>query len=576
MGSAGAHPSRAPGSAGPQSFTGEDCAELHVHGGPAVVSGVLRALGRLPGLRPAEPGEFTRRAFRRGKLDLTAVEGLGDLIRAETEAQRRQALRQMEGELGRLYQRWSETLTQALAHLEAYIDFSEDDNVEEEVLSQGWQGWGWDSDTLSLLSPPPRHHIPLALSPQWMPPCGSWSRRSVPTCGTGAAGSCSAVGFTPSSPAPPTWARAACSTCCVSGAQGGCAQPGRGSPSPGTAATVPDAKRAGGPWHRPLSPVSCCSPPPRPASGSHRVAGGGDDTGRGGGGAERRRLPLGAERHGRAPRCHRPRRAGGGQPRTRPVRLGEAGLGVPPTAGAGMTGRRQDAAPSPTLPPPTPQAAASRPGAGCAGCRGGARRAGRAGGCPGVPAAPHCPPLHPGAQQGRPAAGGRGDPTRRLHPGRPPAPRRPPLLQDGQGARPPPGAAGTAAGTAVSVWGHGEGAGTSATPSQLGGVLQAGFSLLPGPQVRRPPGRLAQPDAEPAQPPLGRLRDGAGAVQPGTPAGPGVGGRAAAVGAAASGPDHRPRGRRGCPRHHLQGLLRWQVRGAARGGGVPLLRCHRR
>lgn len=63
-------------------------------------------------MRPAEPGEFTRRAFRRGKLDLTAVEGLGDLIRAETEAQRRQALRQMEGELGRLYQRWSETLTQ--------------------------------------------------------------------------------------------------------------------------------------------------------------------------------------------------------------------------------------------------------------------------------------------------------------------------------------------------------------------------------------------------------------------------------------------------------------------------------
>ncbi|KAM9515878.1 5-taurinomethyluridine-[tRNA] synthase subunit GTPB3, mitochondrial isoform 1-T1 [Guaruba guarouba] len=129
-------PKQPPGSAGPQSFTGEDCAELHVHGGPAVVSGVLRALGALPGLRPAEPGEFTRRAFRRGKLDLTAAEGLGDLIRAETEAQRRQALRQMEGELGRLYQRWSDTLTQALAHLEAYIDFSEDDNVEEEVLSQ--------------------------------------------------------------------------------------------------------------------------------------------------------------------------------------------------------------------------------------------------------------------------------------------------------------------------------------------------------------------------------------------------------------------------------------------------------
>ncbi|NXM75201.1 GTPB3 GTPase, partial [Serilophus lunatus] len=140
---------------GPQSFTGEDCAELHVHGGPAVVSGVLQALGRLPGLRPADPGEFTRRAFRRGKLDLTAAEGLGDLIRAETEAQRRQALRQMEGELGRLYQRWSETLTQALAHLEAYIDFSEDDNVEEEVLSQGegGLGGGGDRDAPSLLCP---------------------------------------------------------------------------------------------------------------------------------------------------------------------------------------------------------------------------------------------------------------------------------------------------------------------------------------------------------------------------------------------------------------------------------------
>ncbi|NXT74361.1 GTPB3 GTPase, partial [Zapornia atra] len=140
---------------GPRSFTGEDCAELHVHGGPAVVSGVLQALGRLPGLRPAEPGEFTRRAFHHGKLDLTAAEGLGDLIRAETEAQRRQALRQMEGELGQLYQRWSETLTQALAHLEAYIDFSEDDNVEEEVLLQGC---GDRAGTHHLCYPlPPQH-----------------------------------------------------------------------------------------------------------------------------------------------------------------------------------------------------------------------------------------------------------------------------------------------------------------------------------------------------------------------------------------------------------------------------------
>ncbi|XP_038628877.1 tRNA modification GTPase GTPBP3, mitochondrial [Tachyglossus aculeatus] len=120
---------------GPHSFTGEDCAELHVHGGPAVVSGVLRALGSLPGLRPAEAGEFTKRAFQNGKLGLTEVEGLGDLIHAETEAQRRQALRQLAGELGRLYQGWSKTLTRVLAHVEAYIDFSEDDNIEEGVLA---------------------------------------------------------------------------------------------------------------------------------------------------------------------------------------------------------------------------------------------------------------------------------------------------------------------------------------------------------------------------------------------------------------------------------------------------------
>ncbi|XP_077188015.1 5-taurinomethyluridine-[tRNA] synthase subunit GTPB3, mitochondrial isoform X1 [Paroedura picta] len=121
---------------GPGSFTGEDVAEFHVHGGLAVVSGVLNALGALPHLRQADPGEFTKRAFQNGKLDLTEVEGLGDLIHAETEGQRRQALRQMEGDLGRLYQHWSDALTKALAHIEAYIDFSEDDNIEEGVLSQ--------------------------------------------------------------------------------------------------------------------------------------------------------------------------------------------------------------------------------------------------------------------------------------------------------------------------------------------------------------------------------------------------------------------------------------------------------
>ncbi|XP_054837529.1 tRNA modification GTPase GTPBP3, mitochondrial [Eublepharis macularius] len=121
---------------GPGSFTGEDVAEFHVHGGPAVVSGILTALGSLPQVRLAVPGEFAKRAFQNGKLDLTEAEGLGDLIHAETEGQRRQALRQMGGELGQLYRRWSDALTKALAHVEAYIDFSEDDNIEEGVLSQ--------------------------------------------------------------------------------------------------------------------------------------------------------------------------------------------------------------------------------------------------------------------------------------------------------------------------------------------------------------------------------------------------------------------------------------------------------
>ena len=111
----------------PRSFTGEDVGELHLHGGRAVVAGVIEALGALPGLRVAEPGEFTRRAFENGKLDLTAAEGLADLVDAETSAQRRQALRQMEGALGRLYEGWRERLTRALAHIEADIDFPDED-----------------------------------------------------------------------------------------------------------------------------------------------------------------------------------------------------------------------------------------------------------------------------------------------------------------------------------------------------------------------------------------------------------------------------------------------------------------
>jgi len=116
---------------GPQSFTGEDAAEFHLHGGRAVVAAVLESLSELPGLRPAEPGEFTRRAFDAGKLDLSAVEGLADMISAETEAQRRQAVRQMEGALWETVTAWRESLLRGLAYYEAQIDFPEEDLQEE-------------------------------------------------------------------------------------------------------------------------------------------------------------------------------------------------------------------------------------------------------------------------------------------------------------------------------------------------------------------------------------------------------------------------------------------------------------
>jgi tRNA modification GTPase len=111
---------------GPASYTGEDSAELHLHGGPAVIAAVAEALEAL-GARPAEPGEFTRRAFLHGRLDLTAAEGIADLIAAETEAQRRQALRQAEGGLARLHAEWAARLTRLLARQEAFIEFEEED-----------------------------------------------------------------------------------------------------------------------------------------------------------------------------------------------------------------------------------------------------------------------------------------------------------------------------------------------------------------------------------------------------------------------------------------------------------------
>ena len=117
----------------PRSYTGEDVVEFHIHGGAAVIAALLDVLGRCPELRLAEPGEFTRRAVLSGRMDLTEAEGLIDLIDAETDAQRRQALRQAGGALRDLYDGWRERLISGLAHLEAAIDFPEEDLPENLV-----------------------------------------------------------------------------------------------------------------------------------------------------------------------------------------------------------------------------------------------------------------------------------------------------------------------------------------------------------------------------------------------------------------------------------------------------------
>ncbi|GBQ27165.1 tRNA uridine-5-carboxymethylaminomethyl(34) synthesis GTPase MnmE [Gluconacetobacter sacchari] len=123
---------------GPDSYTGEDSAELHLHAGPAVIAATADALVAL-GARPAEPGEFTRRAFLNGRLDLVEAEGIADLIDAETEAQRRQALDQADGTLSRLYDGWAARLRIVLAHQEALIDFPDEDlppAVEQALLDE--------------------------------------------------------------------------------------------------------------------------------------------------------------------------------------------------------------------------------------------------------------------------------------------------------------------------------------------------------------------------------------------------------------------------------------------------------
>jgi tRNA modification GTPase len=119
----------------PASFTGEDVAEFHVHGGPAVIAALSAALIAL-GLRPAGPGEFTRRAFERGRLDLTEAEGLVDLIDAETEAQRAQALAQIGGALSGLYAGWRDQLIDILASIEGEIDFPDEEDVPENLAGR--------------------------------------------------------------------------------------------------------------------------------------------------------------------------------------------------------------------------------------------------------------------------------------------------------------------------------------------------------------------------------------------------------------------------------------------------------
>src|SRR5215212_9990427 len=120
---------------GPASATGEDVAEFHVHGGRAVLSALFAALSSFEDVRAAEPGEFTRRAFENGKLDLTEAEGLDDLIHADTDRQRRQALRQLKGLLGDKARRWRDQIIEASALIEAGIDFSDEGDVPTELIA---------------------------------------------------------------------------------------------------------------------------------------------------------------------------------------------------------------------------------------------------------------------------------------------------------------------------------------------------------------------------------------------------------------------------------------------------------
>ena len=124
---------------GPASFTGEDCAELQVHGGRAIVAAILESLGEFPGLRQAEAGEFARRAFENGKMDLVEAEGLAELVQAETAAQRRLAKYLADGHLSRRYDAWMKRLSQARALIEAELDFADEGDIPGSVSEQVWR-----------------------------------------------------------------------------------------------------------------------------------------------------------------------------------------------------------------------------------------------------------------------------------------------------------------------------------------------------------------------------------------------------------------------------------------------------
>lgn len=122
----------------PQSFTGEDCLEFHLHGGRAVVEAVINVICQFKNVRLAEPGEFCKRAFENGKLDLTEVEGIADLVSSETEAQRKQALAQSRGDSRETYEGWRKRLIHMRALIEAELDFSEEEDIPEEISKEGF------------------------------------------------------------------------------------------------------------------------------------------------------------------------------------------------------------------------------------------------------------------------------------------------------------------------------------------------------------------------------------------------------------------------------------------------------